>query len=198
MFCLFCIHLKIKEKNLKTPKKGRLLIAEPSILNDDSFNRSIILITEHSEKSSVGFILNRPLKITIHDIIPEIDCNFTIFQGGPVEQDNLYFVHRVPHLIPNSLEVGNDIYWGGNFDSLKDLLLNRKLKNEDIRFFLGYSGWGSFQLKEELRNNSWFVSENDFANIFTVDNESLWKNKLLQKGGEYKIWANAPSDIHLN
>ena len=132
------------------------------------------------------------------DIIPEIDCDFHVYQGGPVEQDNLYFVHRVPELIPNSLEVSNGIFWGGNFDSLKELLNKSGLKKNDIRFFLGYSGWGSHQLETELRENSWFVSENDFGNIFTVDNESLWKNKLLQKGGEYKIWANAPSDIHLN
>lgn len=181
-----------------TPQKGRLLIAEPSILNDDSFNRSIILLTEHNEKSSVGFILNRPLKITIKDIIPEIDSNFVVFQGGPVEQDNLYFVHRVPHLIPNSLEVSNGIYWGGNFNSLKELLIQDELKNDEIRFFLGYSGWGSHQLEDELKSGSWFVSKNDFSNVFSVDNESLWKNKLLQKGGKYKIWANAPSDIHLN
>ena len=75
---------------------------------------------------------------------------------------------------------------------------DKKVKSTDIRFFLGYSGWGTNQLEEELRNNSWFVSENDFENVFSVDNETLWKNKLMQKGGEYKIWANAPSDIHLN
>lgn len=180
------------------PHKGSLLIAEPSILNDDSFNRSIILLTEHNEKSSVGFILNRPLKFTLGDIIPEIDCSFSIYQGGPVEQDNLYFVHKIPELIPDSIEVSKDIYWGGNFNSLKELLSEKRVKNTDIRFFLGYSGWGTNQLEEELRNNSWFVSENDFENIFSVDNETLWKNKLMQKGGEYKIWANAPSDIHLN
>lgn len=180
------------------PYKGSLLIAEPSILNDDSFNRSIILLTEHNEKSSVGFILNRPLKFTLGDIIPEIDCSFVIYQGGPVEQDNLYFVHKIPELIPDSIEVSKDIYWGGNFNSLKDLLAEKKVKSTDIRFFLGYSGWGTHQLEEELHNNSWFVSENDFENIFSVDNETLWKNKLMQKGGEYKIWANAPSDIHLN
>lgn len=180
------------------PHKGSLLIAEPSILNDDSFNRSIILLTEHNEKSSVGFILNRPLKFTLGDIIPEIDCSFVIYQGGPVEQDNLYFVHKIPELIPDSIEVSKDIYWGGNFNSLKDLLSENKVKSTDIRFFLGYSGWGTHQLEDELHNNSWFVSENDFENIFSVDNETLWKNKLMQKGGEYKIWANAPSDIHLN
>lgn len=180
------------------PFKGSLLIAEPSILNDDSFNRSIILLTEHNENSSVGFILNRPLKFTLGDIIPDIDCSFTIYQGGPVEQDNLYFVHKIPELIPDSIQVSKDIYWGGNFNSLKSLLAEQKIHNTDIRFFLGYSGWGTHQLEDELQNNSWFVSENDFENIFSVDNETLWKNKLMQKGGEYKIWANAPSDIHLN
>ena len=180
------------------PYRGSLLIAEPSILNDDSFNRSIILLTEHNDKSSVGFILNKPLKFTLGDVIPEIDCSFVIYQGGPVEQDNLYFVHKIPELIPDSIEVSKDIYWGGNFKSLKQLLIDKKIESTDIRFFLGYSGWGANQLEDELRNNSWFVSENDFENIFRVDNETLWKNKLMQKGGEYKIWANAPNDINLN
>ena len=49
-----------------------------------------------------------------------------------------------------------------------------------------------------MSNNSWFVSENDFENILSVDNKTIWKNKLMQKGGEYKIWANAPNDINLN
>lgn len=180
------------------PNKGKLLIAEPSILNDDSFKRSIILITEHSEKNSVGFILNRPLNYTLHDLIPEIECDFSIYQGGPVEQDNLYFAHRVPHLLKDSIEVGNGIYWGGNFEELKFLLQEQVINASDIRFFLGYSGWGTNQLESELNTNSWFISENDFENIFDVDEETVWKNKLLQKGGEYKIWANAPNNIQMN
>lgn len=180
------------------PKKGRLLIAEPSILNDDSFNRSIVLLTEHSDTSSVGFILNRPLQYVLEDLIPDVSCDFTIYQGGPVEQDNLYFIHRIPHLLTDSIEVANGIYWGGNFAQLKDLLLQDLIEPTDIRFFLGYSGWGTHQLQEELNTNSWFISENDFTNIFSVDDEGIWKNKLLQKGGKYKIWANAPADIQMN
>jgi len=179
------------------PLKGRLLIAEPSILNDSSFNRAIILITEHTENNSVGFILNRPLEYTLQDLIPEIDSDFTIYQGGPVEQDNLYFVHRVPELIPDSIEVDNGIFWGGNFESLKKLLNSNLLKKTDIRFFLGYSGWGKHQLTDELNINSWFISENDIKNIFS-DETALWRKKILQKGGDYKLWANAPSDIQLN
>lgn len=180
------------------PHKGRLLIAEPSILNDSSFNRSIILLTEYTNNNAVGFILNRPLNYSLNDLLPDIDCDFTIYQGGPVEQDNLYFVHKVPELIKDSIEVANGIYWGGNFETLKELLNNNILNNLDIRFFLGYSGWANQQLKDELKSKSWFVTENDLQNIFSTDNESLWKNKLLQKGGNYKLWANAPSDINLN
>ena len=178
--------------------KGNLLIADPSILNDDSFNRSIILLTEHNHQSSVGFILNRPLKYTLNDVIPDINCFFTVYQGGPVEQDNLYFLHRIPHLISDSTQISENVFWGGNFNILKNLLLNNAIKSTEIRFFLGYSGWSADQLNDEIQNQSWFVSKNDFENIFSVDNESLWKNKLIQKGGEYKIWANAPRDIHLN
>ena len=180
------------------PQKGRLLIAEPSILTDDSFNKSIILLTEHSNNSSVGFIVNKPLKYTVNDLLPEIDCSFTVYNGGPVEQDNLYFIHKIPHLIPDSVEVANGIYWGGNFDSLKNLLNNQQIQSNEIRFFLGYAGWDVEQLNDELDSYAWFVTENDFPNIFATDNSTVWKNKLLQKGGKYKIWANAPNDIQLN
>ena len=178
--------------------KGNLLIADPSILNDESFNRSIILLTEHNHQSAVGFILNRPLKYTLNDVIPDINCSFTVYQGGPVEQDNLYFLHRIPHLISDCIQISENVFWGGDFNILKNLLINNAIKSTEIRFFLGYSGWSADQLNDEIQNQSWFVSKNDFENIFSVDNESLWKNKLIQKGGEYKIWANAPRDIHLN
>ena len=72
------------------------------------------------------------------------------------------------------------------------------MKLTKLVFFLGYSGWAKIQLEEEVSNNSWFVSENDFENILSVDNKTIWKNKLMQKGGEYKIWANAPNNINLN
>ena len=78
------------------------------------------------------------------------------------------------------------------------MLNNQKLKTSDIRFFLGYSGWENNQLEEELETDSWFVSENNYSNIFATDNATIWKDKLLEKGGSYKIWANAPEDIQLN
>jgi putative transcriptional regulator len=50
-------------------------------------------------RGSVGFIINKPLKYTINDLIPEVRARFKIYNGGPVEQDNLYFIHNIPDLI---------------------------------------------------------------------------------------------------
>jgi putative transcriptional regulator len=180
------------------PKKGRLLVAEPSILNDTSFNKAIVLLTEHTANNSVGFILNKPLAYNLNDLLPNIKCSFKIYQGGPVEQDNLYFLHRVPQLLSKSIAVSNGVYWGGDFNQLTELLNNSILDTSEIRFFLGYSGWDKEQLGAELKEKSWFVTENDFENILSNDEKNLWKEKLLQKGGAYKIWANAPDDFNLN
>ncbi len=184
--------------DILNPLKGRLLIAEASTLQDTSFNRSIILLTEYSVENAIGFVLNKPMEYTIHDLLPDIDCHFTIYQGGPVEQDNLYFIHQVPHLLPDSIQVTNNMYWGGNFKVLSQLLKTQQIKNSEIRFFLGYAGWEANQLEGELEENTWFVTENDYENVFATDSQILWKNKMLQKGGAYQIWANAPSNIQLN
>ena len=131
------------------------------------------------------------------NILPEIECDFPIYQGGPVEQDNLYFIHKVPDLIPESIEVADGIFWGGNFESLKALLDRQEINENEIRFFLGYSGWGKHQLEDEIELESWFISENNLKNILE-ENENFWKEEILQKGGSYRLWANAPSNISLN
>ena len=136
-------------------KKGHLLVAEPTIIGDLSFNRSVILLADYNEEGSVGFIINKPLKYTIHDLIPDIDAQFKIYNGGPVEQDNLYFIHNIPELIPNSIEISNGIYWGGDFESTKELINKGAINNDNIRFFLGYTGWDENQLENEMKSHSW-------------------------------------------
>ena len=182
----------------QTLSKGKLLIAEPSILNDSSFNRSIVLLTEHNKLNSIGFIINKPSIYSLKDLIPEINCNFKVYQGGPVEQENLYFIHKIPELLPDSVEVSDGIYWGGDFTQLCHLLNNKQIQNADIKFFLGYAGWGKGQLNKELEESSWVISENKGTSIFNYQTQNLWKNHLLEIGGKYKIWANAPKNPMLN
>jgi len=180
------------------PSKGRLLIAEPSILNDSSFNRAVILLSEHNDEGSIGFIMNRATSHVLNDIIPEIDSDLAIYDGGPVSKDNLYFIHNAPELIPNSSKIADEIYWGGDFETVTQLLKSNKLHKGNIRFFLGYSGWDKNQLLDEVKTTSWIVINNTFKNIFDILDQSIWKNELKKIGGEYLIWANAPKDPSLN
>lgn len=108
------------------PNKGKLLIAEPALTGDVSFNRSVVLLAEHNDEGSVGFILNKPLEYYINDLISEISLPFQVYNGGPVEQDNLYFIHRVPELIENSIEISDGIYWGGDFEKIIDLSIREQ------------------------------------------------------------------------
>ena len=180
-------------------QKGHLLIAEPSIIGDLSFNRSIILIADHNPEGSIGFILNKPLEFTLQDLIPEIEIPFEVYNGGPVEQDNLYYVHKTPELIPNSIEISDGLYWGGDFQKVTELIKKDQLKGEDIRFFLGYSGWETNQLTSELRSNTWILSENMHRKrIIEKVNTSFWKEKMLELGGDYSIWSNAPENPTYN
>jgi putative transcriptional regulator len=180
-------------------QKGQLLIAEPSIIGDLSFNRSVILLADHTNEGSVGFILNKPLKYTIKDLLPEIDAKFKIYNGGPVEQDNLYFIHNVPHLIPNSIEISSGIFWGGDFELTKELINNGLVNKKNIRFFLGYTGWDSEQLETEMQSNSWILTKNIYDNkILGKASVHFWKEKIIELGGEYLIWSNAPENPILN
>lgn len=181
------------------PQKGKLLIAEPTLTGDVSFNRSVVLLAEHSQEGSVGFILNKPLEYSISDLVSEIDIPFQVYNGGPVEQDNLYFIHKVPHLIDNSIEISNGIYWGGDFEMTIALINQKLISEEDIRFFLGYSGWSSLQLDQELSSKSWVVVRNDYDSaLIRKSSEAFWKEKMVELGGNYLIWSNAPENPNLN
>lgn len=181
------------------PEKGHLLIAEPSIIGDTSFNRSVILLADHSIEGSVGFILNKPLKYTLKDLVPDTDAEFKVYNGGPVEQDNLYFIHKIPDLIPESIEISLGIYWGGDFDVVLNLINKGAIKPCDIRFFLGYSGWEPSQLESELEINSWIVTENIYKKgIIEKKDDTFWKEKMLELGGDYSIWSNAPENPTYN
>ena len=184
---------------MNKPEKGSLLIAEPSIIGDISFNRAVILLADHNALGSVGFILNKPLEYNLKDLIEGTDSDFTVYNGGPVEQDNLCFIHKSPELIPDSIEISNGIFWGGDFNVVLDLINSNKITKNDIRFFLGYSGWAEQQLHNELESNAWLVSENIYNNeIISKSCNSFWREKMLELGGEYKIWSNAPENPSYN
>jgi putative transcriptional regulator len=180
-------------------KKGYLLFAEPTIQHDLNFSRSVVLIAEQNELGSVGFILNKKSNYSTLDLIPEFNYDFPIYNGGPVEKENLYFIHKVPLLIENSVKINDKLYWGGDFDLLVKLINDKKIKRSEIKFFLGYSGWDEGQLKNELKNNSWILSKSENIEILSFNNlNNIWKEKLEKLGGKYLLWSNSPENPQHN
>lgn len=180
-------------------KKGCLLLAKPSILDDISFSRAVILLSEHNEDGSIGFIMNKPLQHTIQDLIPEINAQFIVYNGGPVAQENLYFIHNVPHLVPDSLEISDGIYWGGDFEVTKVLINQKLISKENIRFFLGYTGWEYHQLETEMEQNAWLYLSNELGvTLIAKSSQNFWKEKMQELGGNYLIFSNAPENPALN
>jgi putative transcriptional regulator len=181
------------------PERGKLLVSEPSIIGDASFSRSVILLTEFNEDGVVGFIINKPLDFCLSELVPEITQEFEVYEGGPVSQDNLYFLHRIPELIPNSHHIKDGIYWGGDFQTVSTLINANKIRSEDIKFFLGYSGWEPSQLQQELDSKSWVVTDNEDSGLILSDQmHNVWKHKMRTLGGGYEIWSNAPENPSYN
>jgi putative transcriptional regulator len=100
-------------------------------------------------------------------------------------------------LIPNSVKIMDGLFWGGDFDHLKDLIHTGFADNTKVRFFLGYSGWDKDQLKEELDEDSWLVTDIS-PKIVMQSSEELWKDMVKQLGGKYSLWENFPENPALN
>ena len=189
--------------NKLDPKKGRLLITEP--LEESSyFNRSVVLLCEHNDDGSFGFVLNNYVDVRLSDFqgLPESDevgFEARIGLGGPVSSKNLYYIHTLGDRLPDSVQVTEEIYAGGDFEVLKNMLISGVIKQNEIRFFLGYSGWVEKQLEGELKHNAWLVADVfNTAEIMDTKNESLWTDYMSRQGGKYKAFAHFPKNPALN
>ncbi len=177
--------------------KGKLLISAPFL--SDIFKRSVILMTEHGEEGSVGFIINKPTEFKLHEIVEDFpEFNAKVFLGGPVQQNALNFIHKENDVLEGGVEICDGIYWGGNFELLKILIESKNVNPDNFRFFLGYSGWSPDQLNNEIKTNSWFVNNQADRNIFDGKPEMLWGKILRSMGNEYSIISTFPDDPSVN
>jgi putative transcriptional regulator len=187
-----------KYKNKINPEKGRLLISEP-FLPDPNFERTVVLLCDHNSEGSFGFVLNKPSVLKINEVIEDIhELDEIVYIGGPVQQDTMHFIHRRVAL-DKAVEIREGINWGGSFEDLILSVNTKQIEKTDIRFFLGYSGWGPGQLESELEENSWIVC--DFVTdelLFDTDPKIMWKKALESMGGRFSVYSKYPLDPRLN
>lgn len=183
------------------PKVGDLLLAEP-LMNDVAFQRSVVVLIEHSDElGSMGFVTNRCSNYTLNELVEEIETEkeIPIYIGGPVHHDRLYYIHTLGNLIPESIEVRNGLYVGGDFRAMIEYVNSGAQIEGKVRFFLGYSGWEKKQLEKELSNFDWAVTKMRFPQrLLTLDKEKAWRAEVSELDERYLLWLNCPSSTILN
>ena len=183
--------------NLK-PAAGRVLIAEP-FLPGPYFGRSIVLLTEHNEHGTVGFVLNKPTELYPDEIVDDIlSFEGELFVGGPVSSNTLSFLHTLGDRLPGAKKITSTVYWGGDFECLKKMINKGEASSKSVKFFMGYSGWAPGQLDGEIAENSWVVSTLRDELIMTRDVKNIWETAMHELGDIYKTWTNFPRNPSFN
>jgi putative transcriptional regulator len=178
---------------------GHLLVSEPFML-DPNFKRSVIILTEYSEIGVVGLILNHQSEYLLGDVLPDVSYSeMPVYIGGPVSTNTLQFIHRCPNKIAGGIEISEGVFWGGNFEAVKGLISNYQLTEDEIKFFTGYSGWTIEQLDDEMKEDTWMVSNNyNGDTIFSHNEQNLWREVVISLGQRYAHIANFPENPALN
>ncbi len=178
--------------------KGIFLIASP-ILRDPNFQQTVILLCEHGPEGALGVVVNRPTQITITEVLPQVPIlegqNHKVFAGGPVQQNNLLILYRTPASQTDSHHVFDGVYLGGNVKDLEELLQD-PASLENMRAFIGYSGWAPGQLENEMRTGSWLTQPADPAAMFESDHRRLWGKILQSSGHDLPLSADMPVELY--
>lgn len=187
----------VKKSKMK-PSAGKLLVSEPFMPNM-YFKRTVILLIEHNEEGSIGVVLNKPTFLKIKDVVNSFpDVNHTVHSGGPVNINNIYFLHRLSDIISEGDKLVDDVYWGGNKEEIIDILQANYFEDDKMRIFMGYSGWTPGQLDFEIENYSWIVTDLNTDLIFNTPAKELWSAVVEDMGHEYSYWKNLPINPQMN
>lgn len=176
-------------------KRGQVLLADP-FMDESVFKRAAIYMCEHNKEGSLGFIINKQLDFNIQELVldfPEFDSK--VYYGGPVSTDTIHYVHTKGDILEDAICITKGIYWGGDFNKLKFFIEKGLIKPNEIRFYLGYSGWEPNQLEQEVETGSWLVADADLNYIFAKRWSVLW-NKILEDAGGTKAVISKLNNPH--
>jgi putative transcriptional regulator len=175
--------------------RGKLLVAAPPLV-DPNFDRTVVLMLEHSEDGAIGVVLNRPSETELDDVFPEWRSVATppgvVFVGGPVSPEAVIALGRGGAASEGFLDIGGDL---GSVDLSSDPL---EVGLETLRVFAGYAGWGAGQLEQEIEQGAWFVVRTERADPFVDEPTEMWRAVLRRQRNRVAIFANYPDEVSSN
>ena len=139
---------------------NQLLIAMPGML-DPNFSTTVTLICEHNDDGALGIVINRPTTLNVGGLFEQLAVDDgdpgaaanPVLSGGPVGTERGFVLHGPDHSYENTLAVSEDICLTLSRDVI-DAMATGEGPNQSL-VALGYAGWESGQLEEEMLANSW-------------------------------------------
>ena len=139
--------------------KAGIYIKSTDALNGSSFEHTTILIVKHNEEESLGFVTNKPFGKSLHELIEFNHSKpFPLMDGGPVDREHLFVLHKRPDLIIGGEKMNNGFYLGGHMEQVIEAINNGSATQEEIQIFIGYCGWDAGELDAELEEGSWTLN----------------------------------------
>ncbi len=179
--------------------RGQLLVASP-VLRDPNFARSVVVLTEHTPDGAMGFVLNRPLELTVAEAVPPLAAlvpdDEPVFLGGPVQPQAVMALGQFADPAASAEIAFADVGFlraDGEHDGP-----GPGPGPERVRVFGGYSGWGPGQLEDELGDDAWLVVPARADDVFAAPEADLWADVLRRRGGPYAMLALMPDDPSVN
>jgi len=180
--------------------KGIFLVAAPS-LRDPNFRQAVVLLCEHGAEGALGVIVNRPTAMSVSEALPQVPVlesqRHVLFQGGPVQTNQVMMLYRLEHLPDNSHHVFDGVCLGGDM-TLVDQILTSNPGRDAFRAYLGYAGWGPGQLEAEMQIGSWITIPADPSLVFDKDPSRIWPDIFKSLDEDYRHYADMPFDPSLN
>ena len=139
--------------------KAGIYIKSTAELNGSFFEDTTILIVEHNEEGSIGFVTNKFFGKSLHELIEFNHVKpFPLMDGGPVDREHLFVLHKRPDLIDGGKQLPNGLYLGGNMEQVIEAINTRGANKQEIQLFIGYCGWDVGELEAEMEEGSWTFS----------------------------------------
>ena len=156
------------------PAKGSFLVAT-ELVGGDMFSQTVILLLHYDAHGAMGLVVNRPTEIKLKELVDDVDAiteySGTLYYGGPVQMHSLRALLRTDTPPEGSEPIIDSVY----LVHIDSKLEAAPVDPANLRFYIGYAGWGAGQLDREMKRGSWHVVPASAEQIFAEDPRALWK-----------------------
>jgi len=189
------------------PEVGSILIRSPLDFRDKEYEtqkRAIILISQSGQNGSIGFILNKPTPLRVHEAFEDFpQFNAPLFWGGPDNYQGVYYFHNISKL-EDKREIKKGFYWGGNFNQLKEMIAEGEVTPDQIKFCAGYYALHPKLLRVRTKKqikvlqNKWRIAKFNEDLILNPDSSDAWGRAMASIGSAFQVINDFDEDVCMN